>query len=168
MDKPYLLQATRETGTAGIGGTPGDPLTDIVFKFQKADNQIFLVEPNITFRADPKSPEAASLKRSFTDGYLSAFKIEAIRPDPKQAKAIAALKDAKAKQDALEKAAVGYLIHIPSLFMTDVPDFTQGMRGYTIDAEQTYLKSVKNFPSNLVVNTLYGFTGRPEGMSFFG
>ena len=168
LDKPYLLQATRETGTASVGGTQGDPLTDILFRFQKTDDQIFLVEPNVTFRADPKSPEATSLKRSFTEGYLSAFKIEAIRPDPKQAKTIDALKDPKAKQEALEKAAVGYLIHVPTLFMADIPDFTQGMRGYTIDADRTYLKSVRNFPGNLVVNTVYGFSGRPQGMSFFG
>ena len=52
LDKPFLLQATRETGTAGVGGTAGDPLADIVFRFQKTNDQIYLVEPNITFRAD--------------------------------------------------------------------------------------------------------------------
>ena len=168
LDKPFLLQATRETGTAGVGGVAGDPLADIVFRFQKTDDQIFLVEPNITFRANPKSPEEVSLKRSFTDGYLTAFKIEAIRPDPKQAKTIDAIKDPKAKQEALEKAAIGYLVHVPSLFLTDVPDFTQGIAGYTIDADKTFLKSVKNFPGNLVVTTQYVFTGRPAAMSFFG
>ncbi|MBV9852279.1 MAG: zinc-dependent metalloprotease [Armatimonadetes bacterium] len=166
LDKQFLLQATRETGTSGPGGVAGDPLADIVFRLQKANDQIYLVEPNITFRADPKSPEAVSLKRSFAEGYLAAFKIEAIRPAPKEAKDIAAIKDAKAKQDALEKAAVGYLIHIPTLFLADIPNFMQDMRGYAIDAEKTYLKSVKNFPANLIVSTQYVLTGRPTG--FFG
>ena len=168
LDKPFLLQATRATGTAGIGGVAGDPLADILFRFQKANDQISLVEPNITFRANPKSPEAVSLQRSFTEGNLAAFKIEAIRPDPKKAKDIAAIKDPKAKLDALQNAATGYLIHIPTLFMTDVPDFTQGLRGYSIDAGNTYLKSVKNFPGNLVVETQYAFSGRPAGMNFMG
>ena len=168
LDKSFLLQATRETGTAGIGGIAGDPLADIVFRFQKTDDQIFLIEPNTTFRAAPHSPEEVSLRRSFADGYLAAFKIEATRPDPKRARAIDALKDPKAKQEALDKAAIGYLIHVPTLFLADIPDFAQGIAGYTIDAEKTHLKSVRNFPGNLVVTTRYVFTGRPAPLSFFG
>ena len=75
------------------------------------------------------------------------------------------IKDPKAKQDALDKAAIGYLVHVPTLFLTDVPDFTQGIAGYTIDADKTYLKSVKNFPGNLVVNDqvrLHGAARRDE------
>src|SRR5690348_17153901 len=118
LGKNMLLQATRSTGTAGVGGTVGDPLGDTVFFFRKENDQIYLVEPNLAYRAAKKTPEAASIQRSFADGYLAAFRIEAIRPDPKQADAIAALKDSGRKAEALDKAAIGYLIHIPTLFLT--------------------------------------------------
>ncbi len=168
LDTPFLLQATRETGTAGLGGVAGDPLADIVFKFHQENSQITLVEPNITFRAAPLSPEAASLRRSFADSNLAAFKVEAYRTTPDQAKTVAAIKDPAPRLAALQKAATGILIHIPTLFSTDIPDFTQGISGYSINADQTYLESVKNFPGNLVVRTSYSFTGRPQGISFFG
>jgi hypothetical protein len=168
LDTPFLLQATRETGTSGTGGIAGDPLADLLFKFHQENNQIVLVEPNLTFRAAPKTPEAISLERSFAPSNLATYQIEAIRPAADQAKAITAMTDPVAKMAALRKAAIGYLIHIPSLFQSDVPNFLGGMSGYNINAQDTYLQSVKNFSGNLVVNTSYAFSGRPMGASLFG
>jgi hypothetical protein len=167
LDTPFLLQATRETGTAGVGGVAGDPLADIVFRFHQANDQIYLVEPNVTFRAAPHSPEATSLKRSFAESYLASFPVMAYRTTPEETKTVAAITDQEARLTALRAAATGILIHIPTLFSTDVPNFTQGMPGYNIDSDQTYLEAVKNFSGNLVVRTSYSFTGHPQG-GFFG
>ncbi len=155
-----LLQTTRATGTAGFGGTVGDPLDDTVFVLHKENDHISLSVPNLRFRAQSGTPEAVSVSRSFAGAYLASYKIEAVRPDPVQAKAIADMKDKDLKAAALEKAATGYLIHIPSLFLTDVSGFTQGLPGFTVDADKTYLKSVQNFPDNLVVTTQFHFAGR--------
>jgi hypothetical protein len=172
LDKPFLLQATRATGTNGPGGLIGEPLADTVFIFQRMNDRIYLVEPNLLYRAHKDTPEAVSVERSFTEGYLGAYSIEAVRPDPAQAKTIAAIKDTTARQDALQKTARGYLVHIPSLFLADAPNFTQGIQGYAIDSDKTYLQTVKNFSGNLVVITRYAFAGHggspqmPDGRSF--
>ncbi len=160
IGETLLLQATRATGTAGFGGTVGDPLDDTLFVIQKENDHISLAVPNLRFRAHDGTPEAVSVHRSFAGAYLASFKIEAVRPDPKQAQAIAGIKDKDLKAAALEKAALGYLIHIPSLFLTDVPGFTQGLPGFAVDPDKTYLRSVQNFPDNLVVTTQYHFAGR--------
>ena len=160
LGQTLLLQITRATGTAGFGGTVGDPLDDTVFVLQKENDHISLAVPNLRFRAQSGTPEAVSVHRSFAGAYLASFKIEAVRPDPAQAKAIADLKDKDLKAAALDKAATGYLIHIPSLFLTDIPGFTQGLPGFSVDADKTYLKSVQNFPDNLVVTSHYHFAGK--------
>ena len=160
LGQTFLLQTTRATGTAGFGGTVGDPLDDTVFVLQKENEHISLAVPNLRFRAQSGTPEAVSVHRSFAGAYLASFKIEAVRPDPKQAKAIADIKDKDLKAAALEKAATGYLIHIPALFLTDVSGFTQGLPGFTVDADKTYLKTVQNFPDNLVITTQFHFAGK--------
>ena len=160
IGQTLLLQTTRATGTAGFGGTVGDPLDDTVFVLHKENDHISLSVPNLRFRAQIGTPEAVSVRRSFAGAYLASYKIEAVRPDPAQAKAIADMKDKDLKAAALEKAATGYLIHIPSLFLTDVSGFTQGLPGFAVDADKTYLKSVQNFPDNLVVTTQFHFAGR--------
>lgn len=160
LGQTLLLQTTRATGTAGFGGTVGDPIDDTAFVLKKENDHIALAVPNLRFRAQDGTPEAVSVRRSFAGAYLASFKIEAVRPDPAQAKTIAAMKDKDAKAAALDKAAIGYLIHIPTLFLTDVIGFTQGLPGFSIDGDKTYLKSVQNFPDNLVVTTQYHFAGR--------
>jgi len=160
LGQTLLLQITRATGTAGFGGTVGDPLDDTLFVLQKENDHISLAVPNLRFRAQSGTPEEISVRRSFAGAYLASFKIEAVRPDPAQAKAIADIKDKDLKAAALDKAATGYLIHIPSLFLTDIPGFTQGLPGFSVDADKTYLKSVQNFPDNLVVTSHYHFAGK--------
>jgi hypothetical protein len=170
LDKPYLLQATRETGTAGSGGIAGDPLADILFQFHanSENDQIYLIEPNLTYRANPASHEEISLERSFAESYLASYPIAAYRPPPDQEKTIAAITDVEARRSALQKAAIGYLIHIPTFFTADIPNFAANISGYSIDQSQTYLKSIKDFPNNLVVRTSYAFTGSPASAGFFG
>jgi hypothetical protein len=156
--KPYFLQATASTGTADEV-IAGDELNDIVFKFNKTpDDKILIVAPNWSFQADPSTPIGKAVKRSFADGYLQSFRIEAKQPDRKSV-----------------------LIDISDLFRSDFAQITQALSGsdglagllglgggggFGLDREKTYIQSMKNFPENLVVSTQYHFfRGRASGDS---
>ncbi len=147
LDKLMMMEVTASTGTASQI-VAGDPINDIVFKFVKRpDNRVLMVTPNISFRAPEKTPMARAVRRSFADGYLEAFKIEATQPNRKS-----------------------LLINVSDLFRSDVAQITAqlggifsllgmpGAGGYVMDRDKTYVVSMKNFPDNLVVETAYHFT----------
>ncbi|MCS6860857.1 MAG: DUF5117 domain-containing protein, partial [Abditibacteriales bacterium] len=130
FDKLLLLQATASTGVGSMVLAAGDPLADIVFKFVRRDEQVLFVVPNLGFGADEKKPIARSVKRSFADAYLDAFKIEA--------------KDEKRKS---------VLINVTDLFRSDVAQITQVASMATggqcsIDKEKTVFNTIKVFPTN--------------------
>ena len=109
-----------------------------------------LVTPNINFRANEKTPIARALKRSFADGILESFRIEAKQADRKSV-----------------------LINLSEFFRGDIAQISQHLAGsplaalfggggggsYGMDRDKTYVASVKNFPENMVVETQYHFVG---------
>ena len=150
-----LLQATASTGTAEQI-VAGDPINDIVFQWEKIDDRIFLTIPNYSFRAT--TPEIAkSLRRSFADGYLQAFKIEA-----KQA-------DRKSVLIDVSDLFRGDLAQISAAFSSGGNPFAGlgGGGGFGLDRDKTFIKEMKNFPENLVVTTQYHFQrgGRPYSVA---
>ena len=151
LEKLMLLEVTASTGTSS-NVIAGDPINDLLFKWVQNDDKILLVTPNIAFRADEKSPINRALKRSFADGILESFKIEAKQPERKSV-----------------------LINLSELFRGDIGQISQhlsgggglaaifggmGGGGYAMDREKTYVAAVKNFPENMVVETQYHFVGR--------
>lgn len=144
LEKLYFLQATVSEGLPSIILAPGRPISDILFKFVKRDEQILLVVPNIGFRATPNTPIGRSVERSFADAYLEAFKIEAKDKDGKK-----------------------FLIDVSNLFRSDLIQIQQlasaaAGGSYSIDREKTVYNQVKVFPNNLFVQTAYHFTGSPS------
>ncbi len=141
LGQPFLLEATARTGdTEHI--TPGSPINDILFKFEKApDGRILMVVPNIAFRATPGTPVDRAVKRSFANARLEIFSVKAT--------------DAKT-------GAV--LIDVSDLFRGDIAQVTDSFRGgilgggaYGIDREKTFVTRVKSFPKNILVETSYNF-----------
>ncbi|MBC8139322.1 MAG: zinc-dependent metalloprotease, partial [Fibrella sp.] len=157
LGKMMMLQATASTGTAEMGPyglplAPGTPINDIVFKLEKIDDRIFFTIPNFYYRA--ANPEIAkSVRRSFADGYLQTFKIEAKQADRKSV-----------------------LIDVSDLFRGDLAQVSQVMSGggglfggsgggFGMDRDKTFIKEMKNFPENLVVTTQYHFQRGGRGSS---
>ncbi|GEM_PF-27226 len=154
LGKMMLLQATASTGTAEQI-VSGDPIKDIVFRFDKTeDDKVLMVVPNWAFSAT--NPELIrALKRSFADGYIGSYKVEAKQPDRKS-----------------------LLIDVTELFRGDTAQLSvvfaggvslPGMAtggGFGLDREKTYVQSIRNFPENLVVTTNYHFMrGNPRATS---
>ena len=141
LERLYFLQSTVSDGLPSFLLAPGSPISDILFKFVKRDEQILLVVPNIGFQADPNTPMGRSVRRSFADAFLEAFKIEA--------------KDEEGKR---------FLIDVSNLFRSDLIQIQQlasiaAGGSYTIDREKTVYNQVKAFPNNLFIQTAYHFTG---------
>ena len=137
LEKLMLLEVTASTGTSSAV-VAGDPINDLLFKWVQNDDKILLVTPNINFRADEKSPINRALKRSFADGILESFKIEA-------------------KQ--IERKSV--LINLSELFRGDIAQISQhlsgggglaahlwhgGGGGYAMDREKTYVAAAEELP----------------------
>jgi len=140
LEKNFLLQATRSTGAGARGVVAGDPISDTLFLFRKQDEAILVVAPNINFRTTPGTPLEKAMKRSFPEGYIATLKIEATHPDRKT-----------------------MLVDVSSIFTGDlakIGESVTGMGGYTMDAQKTAIASVKDFPTNFVVETNYHFTSR--------
>jgi len=141
LDRLMLLQVTAASGTGSFALVAGNPIDDILFKLVKrGDDQIVFLVPNIKFRADPHKPIARAVKRSFADAYLETFKIEAKSEERKS-----------------------LLISAGDLFRSDIAQITQrvsaaGGASYTIDREKTIFSTLKNFPTNLVIQTAYNLT----------
>ena len=139
LNKLMMLEMTASSGNSE-SVVAGDPLYDMVFKFERTpDERIFLTVPNFNHRIDSKKPLAKSLKRSYSDSPLQAFKIEAKQADRKS-----------------------ILIDVSDLFRGDLSGINATMGGFgggfSADREKTFVKTVKNFPDNLFVQTHYTFS----------
>ncbi len=147
LNKLMMLQATASTGNAEQI-VPGDPLQDLIFRLvPMGEDRLFMVVPNVAFRATTGSPAERSVKRAFPDAYLDTFKIEARQADRKSV-----------------------LINVSDYFKNDVAQLAQGLSAlgagsHSLDRDKTMLARVKMFPENLCVETAYHFNrSAPRGM----
>jgi plasmid replication initiation protein len=141
LEKLYFLQATVSEGLPTFSLAAGTPITDILFKLVQRDEQILMVVPNFRFQANPNTPIARSVRRSFADAFLEAFKIEAKSDEGKR-----------------------LLIDVSNLFRSDLIQIQQIVSlaaggSYSIDREKTVYNQVKAFPNNLFIQTAYHFAG---------
>ena len=144
LERLYFLQATVSEGLPTFFLAAGTPINDILFKLVQRDEQILFVVPNIGFQANPNTPIARSVRRSFADAYLEAFKIEAKSDEGKR-----------------------LLIDVSNLFRSDIIQIQQlvGIAAggsYSIDREKTVYNQVKAFPNNIFIQTAYHFAGGPQ------
>lgn len=147
LNKLMMLEATAATGTSEHI-VAGDPINDIVFKFVRTpDEKIQMVTPNVWFRAKEDTPIAKAVRRSFADGILASFKIEA-----KSAERKATLVDVS----DLFKGDIAMLSVYFSRGGGAIPGMPGG-GGFAMDRDKTYVASIKSFPDNLVVATQYHF-----------
>jgi hypothetical protein len=144
LETLYFLQATVSEGLPTFFLAAGTPINDILFKLVQRDEQILLVVPNFRFQANPNTPIARSVQRSFADAFLEAFKIEAKSDEGKR-----------------------LLIDVSNLFRSDLIQIQQIVNlaaggSYSIDREKTVYNQVKAFPNNIFIQTAYHFAGGPQ------
>ncbi|HWD39026.1 MAG TPA: zinc-dependent metalloprotease [Fimbriimonas sp.] len=146
MNKLFLLQVT---SGSGLGDTPsaavfhGMPLDDIPLEFRKVDDsRIELIRPNLAHRSSV--PEVKRMiERSFPDEVLASLDIHSRQPDRKS-----------------------YLVDVGPFFKSDVAEISGSLGGggaLSMDPSHAYIDSIKNFPENTVIHSVYSLVRRAPG-----
>jgi hypothetical protein len=136
LGKILLFQASFHSGVMGDGITAGFPVGDFAisaFRFDKADETIQLVRPNLAYRWGKKDPLSEASAKSFPEAILGSFRIENSHPEKKL-----------------------HLVNITQLFYGDVVRLSEGVAAmlggpYNLDREKSGPESVKVFPDNVNV-----------------
>lgn len=145
LNKNYLFTATLASGLGEgylINGLQWDTF---LFRFQKVDNKLQFVVPNLNIRADPNDPQRRNIDRSFSNSVLYALPIKGTNPETK-----------------------GVLVDLKDLFLgdEDLAGLAQAFAGfYSLDDGKSYLESSKMFPENMEIQVVYGFTALPGSPS---
>lgn len=128
-----LVQASFNSGVLAEDVTAGFPVGDFAvaaFRFEKQEESVWMIRPNIAFRWDENDPLGVASQRSFPEAILGSFRIEQTNPDKKL-----------------------YLVNITNLFYGDVFRLNEGVAmglggPYQLDREKSGPEYVKSFPDN--------------------
>jgi hypothetical protein len=115
-------------------------LPDLLFYFRRINNNLHFVVRNVNFRVEPGDPQRRSIERSFSDSVLYSLAIKSIHPTRKT-----------------------ILVDLGDLMLTDLPGLTPALKeslqgNYQLDVSKSYFGSIKTFPLNVEVESVYGFT----------
>jgi hypothetical protein len=146
----FLVQASLSTGVNAQGLQAGDPVGLFgvdAFRWEKQDDQLWLVRPNERFRWDKKDPLSTASQRSFPEAILGSFRVEATNPEKKL-----------------------MLVNITPLFSGDVFRLNEMIGSalggpYMLDREKSGPDRVKSFPDNAVVQMKLHFASARGGES---
>lgn len=147
LGRLFLIQATFGTGSSTNGTQAGDAVGDNAvdaFRFQREEDQVWLVRPNTNFRWSPEDPLGLAGQRSFPEAILGSFRIEQEHPVKKRV-----------------------LVNVTQLFYGDVFRLNElinsGVGGqYMLDREKCLPDTIKSFEQNAVVRMRLHFLS-PRG-----
>jgi len=136
LGKLFLIQVALETGLDGgfmsagmpVGGNSVD-----VFRWERHEDQVWLIRPHTGYRWDSKDAFAVGAERTFPEAILGSFRIEQQDPDKKL-----------------------LLVNISQLFYGDMFHLQEMIMGglggpYQLDREKTGVEKAKGFPDDTVV-----------------
>lgn len=149
LDKMMLIQIT---SASGLGDTSafvfhGQPISDNAVKFHKLDDtRIQLLQPNLAHRGYTHESEIG-IERSFPDTVVGSFDVVANQADRHS-----------------------MLIDVSDFFKSDVADLSTtvdspGGGGFALDPAATRIDTVKDFPDNFVVRTVYQLRRKGPAMT---
>lgn len=98
---------------------------DWVWQFRKVGDRVLVVRKNVRFKAKAGSPEAAAVSRAYSDSVL--FSLPVAEKGPKG----------------------GDLIDVTSIFMSDLPQIQEVLKGFAFSGTKSTWADVKTFPDNV-------------------
>lgn len=145
LERNYLAAMTLESGIGQSGIYSGLPIGDFLFTFRRINNNIQFVVPNIYFRSERGIPIERSIQRSFSDSILESLPIRSIHAERKS-----------------------FLVELNPLLLTDLPGLLPVLSAtlggsYSAEPSTSYFDSVKAFPQNVEVESVFGFSGGDKG-----
>lgn len=132
------------TLSSGIGQAPllrGMPLQDMMFYFQRVQNQVNFVVRNVKFRTELGDPLQRSLDTSFSDSVLYSLPIKSINPTNQSL--LISLKEMLMTEKDLSQLSD----YLPILLDPS----------YKKDESKSYFGETKAFPLNVEIESIYGF-----------
>lgn len=151
LDTPMVLQISRGSGVGERGIVFGNPVKDALITFRQIGDQVQMLERNTFFRAPKDSALERSIRRSYSDSVLAAFKVEATHKERKS-----------------------LLVNLNGYFLTDVANTAASLSGgpggapgggFNFDAGKSYWGTLKTFPQNLELDAVGVYTsGRGGGL----
>ena len=110
---------------------------DWVWQFRKIDDNIQVVRKNVRFFADKGSPEEKAVDLAYTDSVLFSLPIATTGPSG------------------------GHVIDLAPIFLSDLPQISRELPGFSFARDRSTWARVKGFPDNveLEVAATYGSSG---------
>jgi len=120
-----------------LGGMSWGFGDDWIWTFRKIDDKVHIVRKNVRFRANPRTPEAAAVGKAYTDSVL--FSLPIIAQGPRG----------------------GDLVDLGSVFMSDLPQISHALPGFSFAQNRSTWAAVKGFADNveLEVAATYASSG---------
>jgi len=138
-DLIVLITIARGIGQSPIvGGFSWQFGDDAVWQFRRAGERIHLVRRNVRFTADKGSPDDKAVKVAYTDSVL--FSLPIVTRSPSGA----------------------CVVDLTPVFMSDLPQISNVLRGFTFSASKSTWDEIEGFPKNieLAVAATYASNGR--------
>jgi Met-zincin/Domain of unknown function (DUF5117) len=118
-------------------GANGD---DAIWQFRKVDDQIQIVRRNVRFTAAKGSPEERAVGYAYTDSIMFSLPILSVSP------------------------AGGYVVDLNQVFMTDLPEISRVLPGFSFASNRSTWAETRGHPDNmeLEVAATYASGGTAE------
>ncbi len=144
LNQEYIILTSIARGIGSgmvIGGMSWGFGDEVIWKFRKSGEKIYVLRRNVRFRAAPKSPEASAVELAYSDSVLYALPI--VGKSPKGAD----------------------LVDMTRIFMSDDQKIGQAIGlGFSFAADRSTWAKVSAFPGNaqLQLNAVYSGPGNLE------
>lgn len=121
-----------------LGGMTWGFGDDWVWKFRKVGKKVHIIRRNVRFKANKDTPEASAVRNAYTDSVL--FSLPIVTKGPKG----------------------GDLVDLSPVFMSDLPQISFTLPGFSFSASKSTWGAVKGFDDNveLEVAATYASSGR--------
>lgn len=110
-----------------LGGMTWGFGDDWIWQFRKVEDSIQLVRRNVRFRASKGSPEEGAVRHAYTDSVLYNLPIETT------------------------SSSGGFVVDLTPVFMSDLPQISQVLPGFSFAADRSSWATVKGFRDNMEI-----------------
>ena len=128
MNKDFIVLTSIARGIGEgmlLGGMTWGFGDDWLWQFRKVDDNIHVVRRNVRFRANRGSPEEKAVKLAYTDSVLFALPIITMG------------------------SSGGVIVDMSQIFMSDLPQISQMLPGFSFSSTKSTWAAVKSFKDNV-------------------
>lgn len=126
FDRDFMVLITIARGIGQMPILGGFSWDDWIWRFRKVGDRVHVVRRNVRFRAKPGSPEAKAVKLAYTDSILFSLPI-------------------------VTKSGSSCVVDLGPIFLSDLPQISQVLRGFTFSKSRSTWAEVKGYDQNVEI-----------------